>query len=150
MAVNANIEWMVEAALISVLGNNADLSACRIVHEFDATPVNRDDVYPVVTVSCDPAGDEEWSSRLGFVSCYAEITVFTHMDDDATGVTCGSYIGAVRDSLHVSNLEALLNAAESGLTVHGVRIEPGTTGDEEYETRRHIRSVTLELHASAS
>lgn len=147
MAVSAQIEWKLETAFVAVLGDNADLSAARIVRADQATATDADDRYPAITVRAGETVEEAWSALGDYSRSYVEITAYTYTRTDTTGATVAALLGGIRDTLYGATLATDLSDAVTGLTVHGVELtEPALILDAD---RTRSRALTVTVHASA-
>ena len=144
MAGLRQIENLVENAFVSVLGANADIVAASapVRHWKDGS---NSKIYPVVVVDCADSPNEAWAAdRSDYFSCLVNIICQTLQRNDKNKSTAYSLLGAVRDELFDSSLEASLSAVSANLTVLGV-VVTSTSNDADIENINQC-VVTLDVH----
>lgn len=145
MAVVSNIEWKIESAWITALQSSADLSGVTIRRHND---VSSQLSYPCITVHCSGAMQPpEWAGTVGYDIAIVEISAFTHRNDDNTGETVATNIGAVRDIVRDTNLKGLLEQ-EPGLSMYGMYVDGFSSTSDDQRIRK--RSMTVTNHVTCS
>ena len=121
--MSKDYEKQIEDALITVLGNSADLANYAIRRWRDAS---QSKTYPVIVVHCSPVAASDASPRKAeLIVATAEIAVRTYMFDDKNRAVINQIFSYVRDTLTGSTFLADLTAAGTGLKWRGADLSSG-------------------------
>jgi hypothetical protein len=149
MAVESNIEWKLESALIYALGQSSDFtSGTAIRRAFD---YSSDVSYPCVTVQCfSSEHPDEYAGRTGFEISFIEIASYTERDADTTGSVVTTNLGAARDVARNVNFVQWLNTI-TAITVYGAKESgPSVHSDTFGGKRIRRRAFTVQTWATCT
>jgi len=149
MAVQSNVEWKAEAAVLTALNQSSDFvsgTTIRRAHDYSS-----DVTYPCVTVECfSSEHPDEYAGRAGFEIAIIEISSYADRRTDSTGSTVTTNLGAARDIVRDRNFLQWLNRT-SGFTVHGAKeTGPSQNADTSQGNRIRRRAFAIEIWATCT